>query len=119
MRPVEPTATGPAATGVTVTDNPGEARYEIRVEGELLGFVAYRLRPGLIALTHTQIDPRLEGHGAGSRLARAALDDARARGLAVLPFCPFIDGWIARHAEYVDLVPAQLREHFDLAGPAT
>jgi predicted GNAT family acetyltransferase len=99
-----------------VADNPRENRYEVRVDGELLGFAAYRLRPGLIAFTHTQIDPRLEGHGAGSQLAEAALDDARARGLAVLPFCPFINWWIEQHADYADLVPAQFRAHFRFAG---
>jgi hypothetical protein len=98
-----------------VTDNPQEQRYEIRVDGAVLGLAAYRLRPGLIAFTHTQVDPRLEGQGAGSRLAHEALDDARRRGLAVLPFCPFINGWIERHPEYADLVPAEFRDRFGLA----
>ena len=97
-----------------VADNPQEHRYEIRADGEVLGLAAYRLRPGLIAFTHTQIDPRLEGHGAGSTLAREALDDARGKGLAVLPFCPFIAGWIERHPEYTELVPDEFREHFGL-----
>ncbi len=98
-----------------VADNPHEHRYEIRADGAVLGLAAYRLRPGLIAFTHTQIDPRLEGHGAGSMLARAALDDARRRELAVLPFCPFVNGWIERHPEYTDLVPEPFRERFGLA----
>jgi len=62
------------------------------------------------------VDPRLEGHGAGSLLARFALDDARRRGLAVLPFCPFMSGWIERHPEFADLVPEALRGQFGLAG---
>ena len=95
-------------------DNPAEHRYEVRADGAVLGLAAYRLRPGLIAFTHTQIDPRLEGHGAGSQLARTALDDAREKELAVLPFCPFISGWIERHPEYTELVPDEYREHFGL-----
>lgn len=98
-----------------VADNPSEHRFEVRADGAVLGLAAYRLRPGLIALTHTQVDPRLEGQGAGSMLARFALDDARRRGLAVLPFCPFIDGWMQRHPEYSDLVPEALRDQFGLA----
>jgi predicted GNAT family acetyltransferase len=29
-----------------------------------------------------------------TRLIRFALEDARARGLAVLPFCPFAASWL-------------------------
>ena len=45
-----------------------------------------------------------EGHGVGSRLVQGALDDLRARGLAVVPLCPFVAGFIDRHPEYADLV---------------
>ena len=101
---------------LAVTDDPPESRYELRADGEVMGIAAYRLRPGLIAFTHTEVDPRLEGRGAGSRLAREALDDARRRELAVLPFCPYINGWIERHPEYTELVPSEYREHFGLVG---
>ena len=100
---------------LAVADNPQEHRYEVRADGAVLGLAAYRLRPGLIVLTHTEVDPRLEGQGAGSKLARFALDDARRRQLAVLPYCPFMRGWIERHAEYADLVPEGLRGRFGLA----
>jgi hypothetical protein len=99
-----------------VRDDPPEHRYELLADGRVLGTAVYRLRPGLIAFTHTEVDARLEGQGAGSRLARGALDDARRRELAVLPFCPFINGWIERHPEYTDLVPEEYREHFGLVG---
>jgi uncharacterized protein len=98
----------------TVRDNPAEHRYEIRENGELAGFVTYRGRPGLIAFIHTEIDDKFEGRGLGSELIRTALDDARARGLAVLPFCPFVNRFITEHREYADLVPAQHREAFRL-----
>lgn len=98
-----------------IVDNPDAERYELSADASVLGIAAYKLRPGLIAFVHTEVDERVEGHGAGSRLARFALDDARARGLAVLPFCPFINGWIGRHPEYADLVPAQQRGQFGLA----
>ena len=49
-------------------------------------------------------NPSLEGHGFGSRLATAALDDARDKGSEVVPLCPFIAAFIDRHGEYEDLV---------------
>lgn len=97
-----------------MADNPDEQRYEIRVGAELAGFVRYRLRPGLISFTHTEIDDRFEGQGLGGRLASFALDDARAKGLGVLPFCPFVKAYIERHREYVDLVPEERRGGFGL-----
>lgn len=99
---------------IAVADNPEENRYEISVDDELAGFVQYRTKPGLIALIHTEIDDRFEGQGLGGRLVAYALDDARARSLAVLPFCPFANAYIQRHPEYVDLVPEDRRQAFDL-----
>jgi uncharacterized protein len=99
---------------VTVVDNPEEHRFEIRDGDEVLGFVVYRRRPGLIAFIHTETDPRHEGEGLGSELVRTVLDRVRGEGIAVLPFCPFVNGWIGRHREYVDLVPEHYREHFGL-----
>jgi predicted GNAT family acetyltransferase len=87
-----------------VSDAPERSRFEITVDGELAGFVLYRLAPGRITFVHTEIDEAYEGKGLGGKLARAALDTARARGLAVRPDCPFIKAWIARHPDYADLV---------------
>jgi predicted GNAT family acetyltransferase len=102
------------ATQITVTDNAGEKRYEIRSDGELAGFLQYRLRPASIELVHTEIDEEFEGRGLGSRLISFALDDAREKGLAVLPFCPFVNDYMQRHRQYVDLVPEGRRKDFGL-----
>jgi len=103
-----------SAAQIAVIDNTGAERYEIRLDDELAGFLQYRLRPGLVELVHTEIDEEFEGRGLGSRLISFALDDARQRGLAVLPFCPFVNDYIQRHRQYVDLVPEGRREDFEL-----
>jgi uncharacterized protein len=96
---------------VTIDDNPEETRYEVWEDGQLAGFAHYALGEGRITFIHTEIEPEYEGAGLGSRLARFALDDARQRGLAVVPRCPFIAGYIHRHPdEYLDLVTPELRE---------
>ena len=97
-----------------VRDNPDENRYEIRVDGQLAGFIQYRSRPGLLAFIHTEVDPAFEGKGVGSALAKGALDDTRTREVEVLPFCPFINEYIRRHPDYTELVPAEYREQFGL-----
>ena len=34
--------------------------------------------------------------------------------LAVLPFCPFVNGYIESHPDYVELVPEDYRDKFGL-----
>ena len=99
---------------IRVIDVPERSRFEVRVDGDVAGYSEYRLRPGLIAFVHTLIDPRFDGQGLGSKLAREALSEVRSKGLSVLPFCPFVRGYIARHPEYLDLVSEDMRAQFDL-----
>ena len=88
-----------------VTDNRGENRYEARVPGGL-AFVEYRLKPGALVVRHTEVPEESSGQGVGDALVRHVLDDARARGLAVVPLCPFVAAWIERHPDYRELVRA-------------
>lgn len=97
-----------------VADNPLESRYEAYVDGQLAGFVTYRLDPEAISFLHTEIDRSYRGEGIADHLARAVLDEARARSLAVYPFCPYISEWIGKHPDYADLVPADRRAQFGL-----
>ena len=89
---------------LTVTDNAEERRYEGRAGEEVIGFIDYRLAPGLIRLLHAEVDQEVEGEGVGSLLVARALDDIRRRGLKVVPLCPFVLAFLKRHPEYSDLV---------------
>jgi uncharacterized protein len=103
----------------TVVDAPEEERFEIRAGQELAGFTTYKRRGDVIAFIHTEVAPEHEGKGVAGRLISGALDAARSQGLGVLPFCPFVRGYIAKHpAEYLDLVPPNLRKDFELPASA-
>jgi predicted GNAT family acetyltransferase len=99
---------------MSVTDNRGQSRFEIEVDGEVAGFTTYQRGNGQIAFMHTEIEPAYEGRGLASQLIAAALDQARAERLEVLPFCPFVRKYIADHDDYLDLVPAERRAEFEL-----
>jgi uncharacterized protein len=107
-------ATGPETADATpvLTDNPARSRYEVHVGGELAGYIMYGLRGRQIDLIHTEVNPRFQGAGLASHLARFSLDDARARDLAVLPTCPYVRKWIRQHPDYADLVPDDRRAEF-------
>ena len=108
------TETPTAQPEPVVADAPDRHRFEIHVGGDLAGFTVYRAQGGRYAFTHTEIDPRFSGGGLASILVRDALDEMRRRGVAVLPYCPFVRRYISRHPNYLDLVPADARAEFDL-----
>jgi len=99
---------------IRVSDNPERGRYEVFADDSRAGYLAYRHQDGLIALDHTDVNERYEGEGVGSALVVHALDGAREQGLAVIPFCPFVNEYIQRHPSYADLVPESERERFGL-----
>jgi predicted GNAT family acetyltransferase/glutaredoxin len=93
-----------SAADASVVDVPGASRYELLLDGHRIGLLAYRRSHSRIAFTHTEIAASCERRGFGSRLAEAALEDARRDGLEVVPLCPFIARYIDRHPEYAPLV---------------
>ena len=100
---------------ITVRDNPEQSRYEVHVDDRLAGFSDYKLTPGRIAFTHTEIGDAFSGRGLARRLVADELADVRRRGLAVLPFCPYVRKVIASNPDrYLDLVPATARARFEL-----
>ncbi|MGI5520948.1 GNAT family N-acetyltransferase [Micromonospora sp. CA-259024] len=95
----------------TVTDAPTRERFEARDEaGTVAGFVTYQLTGTIIAYTHTEVDPAFEGQGVGSTLARAVMDDARAKRRTVVPICPFLAEWLVKHPEYEDITVRSTRK---------
>ena len=89
---------------VVVRDNPGEQRYDLLVDGERAGRLEYRRGGANVALTHTEVDRSFEGQGLAAKLVAAALDDLRARGLKVVPVCPYVTAYLRRHPEQRDLL---------------
>ena len=100
---------GPTAEA-EVVHVPEKHRYELRLDGRLVGLAAYRRRDGRIAFTHTEVDESLEGQGLGSRLAAVALADAARQDLAVVPLCPFIAQYIEQHPEFQRLLADGYRQ---------
>jgi predicted GNAT family acetyltransferase len=89
--------------------NPATGRFEAYLGGET-AFTEYVLHDGAMVLPHTVVPSAFEGRGVGSALAKAALGYAREHGLRVKPSCPFIAGYIQKHAEWADIVDAKFRE---------
>jgi predicted GNAT family acetyltransferase len=61
-------------------------------------------RDGVVTFTHTEVPEPAQGAGVAAKLARTALDWARAHGLLVKPLCPYVSAFVRRHPEYRDVV---------------
>ncbi|MDB5046407.1 MAG: acetyltransferase [Deinococcus sp.] len=103
-----------SAQPTEVQNNEAEKRYELKLGGRVVGVAEYRPAGPSLMFTHTEIEEGHEGQGLGSTLVRAALDDARARKIDVVPMCPFVAAFIREHSEYLDLVQLQQRGMFGL-----
>jgi len=99
----------------TIRDNTAEHRYAL-LDGDDLSVIAeYRRDEQAITLTHTETRRGHEGKGLAKQLVTAALAEARAAGLAVLPECPYVRKVIANDpTAYLDLVPPGARARFGL-----
>ena len=88
----------------TVRDNPALNRFELEVDGRL-ALAYYELSPGVITFRHTEVPPEMsrawDRFGAGAQRARRR---PHARGLKVVPKCPFVAAYMAKHAEFNDLL---------------
>jgi predicted GNAT family acetyltransferase len=96
----------------TVADNPSTGRFELRLDGELVGFAEYLPAGDSVIIAHTEIVDGHEGEGLGGVLVRAALERIRESGKTVIPTCTFTAAYIRRHPDFVDLVALALRDQF-------
>lgn len=90
-----------------IRDNTAGERYELAIDGDV-AFLQYRRRDGIMILAHTEVPEALRGRNLASRLARHALDAARAEGRQVVVRCPFVAAYVRRHPSYGDVVAGTL-----------
>ena len=86
-----------------VIDNPLDSRYELFLEGKLVGFADYHVDDDTVIFPHTVIDPSLRGQGLGAELVKGALDDVRGSGRSIEPRCWYVDQFVRENPEYETL----------------
>jgi len=86
-----------------IRDNTALSRFELDAGG-VMAFMNYRLGDGVITLDHTETPRQARGRGIASQLTAGVLDIARARGLKVVPRCPFVRAYLGKHPESRDLL---------------
>ncbi|NUT71106.1 GNAT family N-acetyltransferase [Pseudarthrobacter sp. C4D7] len=102
---------------ITVRHNPGRERFEILDAGNVIGKAAYKEYDGGESpqriFYHTVINEEYGGQGLASQLATAALDSTVADGIGIVPVCPFIKKFLAKHSEYLPSAVAVAPAHLE------
>jgi len=86
-----------------VYDNKALSRFELEAEGGV-AFAKYRLAPGMVVITHTEVPRELRGRGIASTLVKGALTLIRVDGLKVAARCGFVAAYLDKHTEEADRV---------------
>lgn len=86
-----------------VRENTALSRFELDA-GDVTAFLKYRLAGNVMTLDHTETPMAGRGRGIASQLVDGVLRIARARGLQIVPRCPFVRDYVAKHPEFQNLV---------------
>jgi uncharacterized protein len=87
-----------------VRHNPERSRYELLIDGEVVGVADYHLDGDRWTFPHTVIAPERRGQGLGAELVQAALDEVRRHGGTVVPHCWYVADFIDANPAYADLL---------------
>jgi predicted GNAT family acetyltransferase len=87
-----------------VRRNEPDCRYELYVDGVMVGIADFSVDGSTVVIPHTEIEPGRRNNGLGALLVKGALDDIRAAGRKVVPSCWYVRQYIDEHPEEFDLL---------------
>ena len=99
------------ARGAQVVDNEARSRYELVIDGNVVGYSQYRTNTiagvPAVELFHTVTKPPNGGQGMAAFLTHTILDRIAATddGRRVIPSCHFVADYIDAHPRYQPLLP--------------
>lgn len=82
----------------------GGGRYVIRLDGSEAEMTYSNVGDHKIAIGHTYVPPAMRGKGLAEALVKRGIDDARAEGTKILPYCSYVRLEFQRHKEWHDLL---------------
>lgn len=80
-----------------------KGRYVLKTDAGEAEMTFSVLSPSTIIVDHTGVPEGATGNGYASQLAHNLVKDARENGFKIVPLCPFVNGWRARHPEAADV----------------
>lgn len=89
---------------LTVEIRPDKNRYELLLDGSVVGLANFSLSDGVVTIPHVETNPEHRGKDFAARLMHGVLDDIRERGQTVRPLCPYASAYMRRRRETSDLL---------------
>lgn len=92
-----------------ITEERGDTkgRYVARAPGKPEAEMTYSIvNAAMIIIDHTEVPDAWRGMGVGKALVERGVLDARARGVQIVPLCPFAKAQIAKTPEWRDVLDA-------------
>ncbi|MBF9029195.1 N-acetyltransferase [Rhodobacterales bacterium HKCCE3408] len=93
----------PDDDGIVREHGQSKGRYVLRENGAEAELTYSILSPTMIIADHTGVPDEMRGSGAGLRLVKRLVADARAEGVTIVPLCPFVKSQYRRHPEWADV----------------
>lgn len=87
-------------SATSLHNNTHRRRFELETDGKLSIVEYQHVDDETLALTHTEVDPSLEGHGVGSKLVEGVLQFVEQNNLKIVPLCPFVTAYLKRHPDW-------------------
>lgn len=79
--------------------------YFIKMDGAKKAEMTYSIAgTDRIIIDHTEVSDALRGTGVGEKLVRRAVDDARVKGISIVPLCPFARSVFNKNEELKDVL---------------
>ncbi len=89
---------------ITLEESDTKGRYSAIVDGHEAEMTYSRAGDTIIIIDHTAVPDALRGRGVGQALVQRGVEDARAKGLKIVPLCPFAKAQINKHPEWQDVL---------------
>lgn len=90
---------------VLQTDNSTRGKFYINVEGKQAAEMTYTWAgTDRIIIDHTDVGEILRGKGAGKQMVLKVVEFARAKGISIIPLCPFAKSVFDKNEDLRDVL---------------
>ena len=86
-----------------IHNDPDKGRFTMETEHGV-AYADYARDGDVLVFTHTLVPKSEQGHGVGTHLIAAVLDQVRDHGQKIVPQCPFVRAYVDDHPEVSDLI---------------
>lgn len=73
--------------------------------GKMIALIEFpEVKPGVVNIVHTEVDPSLGGRGIAGELTKAAAEKLRGENRKAVLSCSYAIRWFSKHPEYADVL---------------